>query len=60
MTMIGQQNLLNTFVVDMVFNWPAGEDELCGAARVAATNILLRSFFIYWMMNWKRSWPMFG
>ena len=40
--------------------WLVGEGELCGVARVAATNILLGSFFTYWMMNWKRSWPMFG
>ena len=56
--MIGQQDLLSALVGGVCI-WPVGEGELCGVARVAAANILLRSFFTYWMMNWKRSWPMF-
>jgi len=58
MTMIGQQDLLSALVGGVCI-WPVGEGERCGVARAAATNIFLRSFFTYWMMNWRRSWPMF-
>jgi len=40
----------------MICTWPAGDGKPCGAARVAAKDILSRIFLTYWMMNGSRSW----
>jgi len=48
-----RQNPLNA-LVGMIYDWPVGEDRPCGAARVAAKDILSRIFLICWMMNGSR------
>jgi len=53
------QNPLNVFVV-ILSNWPKGEGEPYGAARVAAANILWRNFSTCWMMIGSRSWQIFA
>ncbi len=44
----------------MICTWPAGEGKLCGAARVAAKDILSRIFLICWMMNGSRFFRIFA
>ena len=53
---IKQQNPLNA-LVGMICTWPAGESKPCGAARVAAKDILSKIFLTCWMMNGSKSWP---